>query len=82
MRMQIRRIGNSRGIILPSSMIEQTGLDAEVEVSIRDGAIELRAPRQSRRAGWEAAFAALGDVANEAEVGFVENRFDREDWTW
>ena len=63
-------------------MIRQTSLGAEVEVTIRDGMIELCAPRQSRRAGWEEAFAALDDAADEPEVGLVENRFDHEDWTW
>lgn len=51
MKTRLIRIGNSRGVRLPKSLITQAGLSEEVELHVRDGAILLeRAP--STRSGW------------------------------
>lgn len=51
----IRRIGNSRGILLPKPLISQLALESEVEVSVEGDAIVLRKPRKRVREGWAAA---------------------------
>ena len=75
------RIGNSRGVRLPKPLIEQAGLDDEVELDVRDGAIVIR-PLNGPRAGWAEAAAALA----EAESGLLDaptsTQFDREEWVW
>jgi antitoxin MazE len=47
----IRRIGNSRGIILPASLLEQVGASDALNLSIENGRIIL-APVQEPRKGW------------------------------
>ncbi len=49
---EIRRVGNSRGIIIPKPMLEQAGLEKEAEIAVERGAIVLRKPRRSPRDGW------------------------------
>ena len=48
---EIRRVGNSRGIIIPKLMLEQAGLEKEAEIAVERGAIVLRKPRRSPRDG-------------------------------
>lgn len=81
MRIAIRRVGNSRGMIIPTAMLAQVGLEAEAEVSVEDGALVVRPPAKSVRAGWAAAsqaIAAAGDdklvmpeIVNEGDAELV-----------
>ena len=49
---EIRRVGNSRGIIIPKPMLKDAGLEKEAEVALEHGAIVLRKPRRNPRQGW------------------------------
>ena len=53
MRIAIRKIGNSQGVLIPKSMLAESGLDVDVDISVENGTIVLR-PIQDRqpRAGW------------------------------
>jgi antitoxin MazE len=67
MRTTIRKIGNSQGILIPKPMLVEAGLEAEVDISVENGAIVLRPIRDRKpRAGWTDAareIAAQGDDA-------------------
>ena len=65
MRISIRRIGNSKGMIFPTSLLAQVGLHDEAEVSVEDGAIVVRAPAQPVRSGWAEASKALADAEDD-----------------
>jgi len=52
MRIAIRRIGNSKGMIIPTPLLAQLGLDTEAEVSVENGALIVRAPAKPVRSGW------------------------------
>lgn len=43
MKVKIRRVGNSMGIILPKDMLDLLGLSGgdEIEVNVRGGSIEI-----------------------------------------
>ena len=61
---EIRRVGNSRGIIIPKLMLKEAGLEKEAEIALERGAIVLRKPRRNPRQGWAEAsrrIAAAGD---------------------
>ena len=55
MKTTIRRIGNSKGVILPKPLISQLNLDLEVELTIEQDAIVIRKLRRRARQGWGAA---------------------------
>jgi antitoxin MazE len=79
---KIRRLGNSRGIIIPKPMLKQAGLQDEAEILVEGNTLVLRQPKRAPRAGWAEAskkLAASGDdklvwpqFANEADA----------DWKW
>ena len=53
MRTAIRKIGNSQGVLIPKPMLDETGLDADVDISVENGTIVLRPIRDHQpRAGW------------------------------
>ena len=52
MKIAIRRMGNSRGVILPKPVLAQVGLTDEAEIVVEKDSIILRKPRGKARAGW------------------------------
>ena len=79
---RIVRIGNSQGIRIPKPLLEQAGLEGEVELHAEDGRIVIAAVRQAR-AGWASAAEAMrarGDDELLDPPGGT--RFDAEEWEW
>ena len=84
MRTRIVPIGNSQGIRIPKSLLEQTGLSGEVEIVAEDGALVIR-PARKPRAGWAAAFqemARRGDDALLDDVLPSLSSWDEDEWAW
>jgi antitoxin MazE len=82
MLVAIRRLGNSRGILIPKPVLKQVGLSDEVEMQVEGNTLVLRKPSAPTRAGWAEAskkIAALGDDA--LVLPEFANEADRE-WTW
>ena len=42
MKIAIRRIGNSKWMIIPTVILNQIGLEHEAELSVKDGALVIR----------------------------------------
>ena len=62
-RTRLIKIGNSQGIRIPKTLIEQVGLGQDVELEAQGGQLVIR-PVKHPRTGWEAEFrtmAARGD---------------------
>lgn len=76
MRITIRRIGNSKGMIIPTTLLQQAGLVHEAEVSVEDGALVLRAPTNTVRSGWAEASA---DIAKHGDDQLVMTEFSNSD---
>ncbi len=66
MKVVIRRIGNSLGVVIPKLMLAESGLDGEAEMSVEDGALVLRKPARPPRAGWAEAARKLADASDDA----------------
>src|ERR1700761_7374247 len=56
MKVAIVPIGNSRGVRLPKTVLDQLGFGAEAELAVEDGRVTLT-PLKSPRRGWAEAFA-------------------------
>jgi antitoxin MazE len=65
MKTRIVPIGNSRGIRIPKSLLVQTGLSGEVEISAEDDALVIR-PVKGPRAGWATAFQQMAERGDDA----------------
>lgn len=82
MRVQLTRIGNSRGIRIPKPLIEQCGLDDQVELRVTAEGLVL-APHRPARSGWKEAFAHARPAADDLLLNELPpNAFDREEWKW
>lgn len=84
LRSRLIRIGNSRGLRLPRSVIEQAGLEEDVIITVGKGELVIR-PLSHPRAGWEEALQHLGPPEDEPDLqGFraLPTDFDETDWTW
>jgi antitoxin MazE len=83
MKVELVRIGNSRGIRIPKPIIEQCGFGDTVELRIENDRLII-APNRPARQGWEEAFRAAGPAENdELALGILPpNEFDREGWRW
>lgn len=65
MEAKLIRIGNSKGIRLPKSMLVQTGMTERIEIEARGNFILLR-PIREPRSDWEAIFAkSKHELSNE-----------------
>jgi len=84
MKTHIVRIGNSRGIRIPKPLLEQTGLEGEVEITAKDDSLVIR-PVKRPREGWAASFremARRGDDALIDDVAPSLSTWDEGEWEW
>jgi antitoxin MazE len=82
MKAHLVRIGNSRGIRLPKTIIEQAGLTDEVELGVRDGAVII-ARATSARSGWAEAARQMHQRDEDRLLdASTLTRFDEKEWKW
>ncbi|PWU00471.1 MAG: AbrB/MazE/SpoVT family DNA-binding domain-containing protein [Terriglobia bacterium] len=83
MRVELVRIGNSRGVRIPKPLIEQCGFGDTVDLRVANDCIVI-APDRAPREGWSEAFQAAGSAAGDElplEV-LPANDFDTKEWQW
>jgi len=83
MRVRIVRIGNSRGIRIPKALLEEAGLNDEVDLKVQDGTLVI-APVDRPRQGWDEAFAAMALAGDDdlLDAAMTTSEFDEESWEW
>ena len=72
------RIGNSRGVRLPSSVIEEAGLSDRIELIVRRGAVTLKPADRPRESWSEAARACHENGEDGLILGDQGTAFDSE----
>lgn len=83
MKAKIVKIGNSQGIRIPKPVLEQTGLEGEVEIEVKEHSLViLRA--DGPRNGWDDAFRAMADHDDDhlLDDGPMTSHWDEEEWEW
>jgi antitoxin MazE len=68
MKVAVRRMGNSRGVLIPKPILAQTGLAEEATLTVENGAIVLRPIRPNPREGWAEASRKLAAAQDDALV--------------
>lgn len=85
MKTNLIQIGNSRGIRIPKSLIEQFQLQDEIEIIASDKGLLIK-PSAQPRSAWENLFKSSPELAekkneNPSWKSFA-NKFDKEEWSW
>jgi len=84
MKTSLVQIGNSKGIRIPKSFIEQYHLDGEIELIPSKSGLLITASLKPRD-GWEDAFKNSVSEKKNPD-GFVwqsvPNKFDNDEWSW
>jgi len=82
MKTKIIRIGNSRGVRIPKPLLEQAGLEDEVQLRVVEAGIVIEGATTHRH-DWAAAAARLRE---RREGGLLDaptaTSFDESEWTW
>lgn len=79
MKVALRKMGNSQGVIIPKALIAQCGFAGAVDLKITPEGILLTRPKEPARAGWAAASQALM-ATGDGELAWPEfgNEGDQE----
>jgi antitoxin MazE len=82
MKTRIVQIGNSRGIRIPKQVLEQTGMNGDVEIHVDKGSLVIQ-PIASPRTGWAQAARELADAKEDGLlVEATATEFDTDEWQW
>ena len=82
MKAHIVRIGNSRGIRLPKTLLQESQLEDEVELQAEPGRI-LISKTAKPRAGWGEAARRMRERDEDRLLDQpTPTRFDKEEWKW
>ena len=85
MKTQVIKIGNSKGIRIPKSILEHSGLGKEVDIEVREDELVIR-PLNKPRKGWADAFRSVSEQDDEElldiRIIHLKNRWDEEEWEW
>jgi antitoxin MazE len=90
MIMTVRKIGNSRGVIIPAAILETCGIDTEIDLQIEGRTLIMKSP-PTIRAGWfdsvaetNPAYDSAIDPASEVarEWDSLDSDEPSGDWQW
>jgi len=84
MKVNLVRIGNSRGIRIPKPVIEQCGFGEEVELEVQNNELVIRSSNRTRE-GWSAAFSHMSELGDDELLdrgAVAPTEWDEEEWEW
>jgi antitoxin MazE len=83
MKADIIRIGNSQGIRIPKPVLEQCGLEGQVEMEVKDGKLVIE-PARAVREGWSDAFRRMAEAGDDRPLldGVPASEWDEAEWKW
>ncbi|MBI4305696.1 MAG: AbrB/MazE/SpoVT family DNA-binding domain-containing protein [Chloroflexi bacterium] len=79
---RIIKIGNSKGLRIPKSLLKEADLSEDVQLSAEPGRLIVEGIRQPR-SGWEEAARAMAIAGDDLLIDQpAPTTFDSEEWTW
>jgi antitoxin MazE len=78
MKTTLRKVGNSRGVLIPAALLAECGITNAIDLHLEGHSIIIEAAKPLR-AGWFEGYSPEGDV--DAWQGFPPNS-DCGDWEW
>ncbi len=81
MLLDIVKIGNSRGVRLPSIILKECNITSQVNIEVSDGKI-IMYPVKQPRSGWEKAFRKMHAEGEDVQIITEAVSDETEDWKW
>ncbi len=83
----VRKIGNSRGVLIPAAFLAMCQIEHQIDMRLEDGAIIIKPIKQTLRAGWFASNTPPSSEAiqqeNETALDWDgANALDDGEWQW
>lgn len=82
LQLTIRAIGNSKGIVIPKSVLEQVGLEETVNLAIDGEKLVLTKPKSQHRKNWAADAIAISKAGEDSLLFEDIVNQDDKDWVW
>ena len=82
MLISVVQIGNSKGIRLPKSIIEQCEINDKLDMEIKDNAIILKAVKKKPRDGWGEKFKMMTENGDDKLAIEDSIDIDMKNWEW
>ena len=80
MKIAIRKIGNSKGVLIPAAFIASCDIQDEVNMHVENNRIMIEAANVEPRKNWFKGYDAIKDESTWE--GFVETEAEQADWQW
>ena len=84
MKSKIVKIGNSQGIRIPKPLIEQLGLERDIEIFVEENRLIISTAAHPR-SGWADSYEAMAKHGDDRLLdgdGIKETVWDKEEWEW
>jgi antitoxin MazE len=84
MRAAVRKLGNSSGVIIPKSLLDEVGVAAgdAVDLTLEKGRIVLASIRRQARVGWAAASKNLAEAVEDEFIWPEFGNSEDEAFAW
>lgn len=82
MEVAIRKMGNSRGVLIPKPLLTQLGLGDRAELKVRGDVLEIRPLPRHPRSGWAEDAARIAQTGDDGLVWPEFANPDDEELTW
>ncbi len=85
MKTKLKKIGNSKGITLSKSLLEQYQFTDEVEIVAQADGLLIRPARARSREQWDDQFKIAKKAGHKSDQALMQgfsNSFDEKEWTW
>ena len=82
LKARIVRIGNSRGVRIPSAVLDQLDLGPEIEMTVKANQLVIRPLRHARRS-WDASFGAIAKHGDDRLLDETNpTQWEKMEWEW
>lgn len=83
MKVDLIRIGNSRGVRIPKPILEQCGFGRQADMTVKDNVLVI-APARAIREGWDDALASMAAAGDDAVLlpDDLDHGWDEAEWEW
>jgi len=82
MLISVVQIGNSKGIRLPKTVLEQCDINDKLDMEIKDNEIILRPVNKTPREGWSDKFKLMAKNGDDKLVVSESIDIDMANWEW